>query len=93
MVTTGPKTSFWTISADWSTSVTIVGFTKKPRSPVASPPVTIVAFASVARSRKPRMRACCSAEMTGPMPISSSVDGSPTLIDSTAFTVSESTSS
>ena len=32
-VTTGPKTSRWTISSSWVTSATIVGLTKKPRSP------------------------------------------------------------
>ena len=93
IVTTGPKTSFWTISASCATSVTIVGATKKPRSPTAPPPVTTVALASCARSRKPSTRCCCSAEMTGPMPISSSVAGSPTDIPSTAVTLAESTSS
>ena len=34
------------------------------------------------------MRSCCSAEMTGPIPISSSVAGSPTVSESTASTVS-----
>ena len=87
-VTTGPKTSFCTISESCLTSVTIVGWMKKPFDPFVSPPVRIVAFALVARSRKPVTRSCCDFEITGPISTSSPSAGSATLSDSIAGTSS-----
>ncbi len=87
-VTTGPKTSFCTISSVCFTSTTTVGWTKKPRLPFVPPPVSTVA--PFARSRKPRIRSCCACEITEPISISSLSIGSPTFSDSTCGTSSSS---
>ena len=82
------------LGMSWVTPVSTVGrrYSPPPMSSI-SPPVTIVAFASTARSRKPSTRSCCSREITGPMSTSSPSAGSATFIASSALTVSDITSS
>lgn len=66
MVTTGPKTSFWTSSLSWATSVMTVNGRKKPGRSSRWPPARTRAAVVLARSRKPSTRSSWRSETTGP---------------------------
>ncbi len=85
MVTTGPNTSRFTISASGPGGRTMVGSYHDPGRLMRAPPVAISAPALRARSTKPDTRSSCSSETSGPMSVSAAA-GSPTLSDSTAGT-------